>query len=31
VLRDVRRRIPALAHRRPEAYGWEASRVEVHA
>jgi deaminated glutathione amidase len=31
VLRDVRRRIPALAHRRPEAYGWEASRAEVHA
>lgn len=31
VLRDVRRRIPALAHRRPEAYGWEASRAEVRA
>jgi predicted amidohydrolase len=23
VLRDVRRRIPALQHRRPDAYGWE--------
>lgn len=22
VLRDVRRRLPALAHRRPDAYGW---------
>jgi predicted amidohydrolase len=23
VVRDVRRRIPALGHRRPDAYGWE--------
>jgi len=23
VLERVRRRIPALAHRRPEAYGWK--------
>jgi deaminated glutathione amidase len=30
-LHDVRRRIPALAHRRPAVYGWEASRPEVHA
>jgi predicted amidohydrolase len=23
ILRDVRRRLPSLAHRRPEAYGWD--------
>ena len=28
LLRDVRRRLPSLTHRRPEVY--ESSRVEVH-
>ncbi len=28
VLRDVRRRLPALTHRRPGVYGWETTELE---
>jgi len=28
VLRDVRRRLPSLAHRRPRVYGWETTELE---
>lgn len=28
VLRDVRRRLPSLTHRRPQVYGWETTELE---